>query len=142
VERLFEETVRFLDQYARMVRPEERESVEKLLRRIAPRSHHVLFEHIRRLAWSLRNHKDLQESIKKQGYRIINLARAGRKDEVAYLLARIFLAHGKSLPDPLVGMFSPSVPEDTFRACVYAFAGILAEPKDDQGEQKAEGGEG
>ncbi len=139
VERLFEETVRFLDQYVRMAKPDERESVEKLLRRIAPRSHHVLFEHVRRLAWSLRNDRDLRESLEKQGYRIINLARAGRRDEVAYLLTRIFLASGKALPDSLIRVFSPSVPDEVFRACIYAFVGVMGEKEPKDSEQGGEG---
>jgi len=141
VEDLFVEMVRFLEQYGRMVGPKERESVEELLRRIAPRSHHVLFEDIRRLAWTLRGEEDLKglrEAVEKQSYRIINLARAGRRDEVAYLLTRIFLAVGRSLPDKLIRVFSPSVPDEVFRACIYAFVGVFGE-KDSENEKGGEG---
>ena len=142
VEHVFSETVRFLENYVRMVGGKERASVESLLKRLTPLSHHVLFEKVRQTAWSLRNEKDLKdlrESVEKQGYRIINLARAGRRDEVAYLLTRIFLASGKALPDPLIRVFSPSVPDEIFRACIYAFVGVMGEKESKDSEQGGEG---
>ncbi len=142
VERSLLDLLDLLDRARFFLEEKDREKVQELQARLGQMAYAVLFDQIRRLAWKLREKEPgLQEDVAKSGYRLINLARAGRRDEVAYLLTRIFLAQGRVLPLELVRIFSPAVPDDIFRACLYAFVGTLAGEKSGDSDTK-EGGEG
>lgn len=115
----------FLNQVSYVLDEEDRGRLSDLRGHLAPLAYPVLFERVRSLAWALRD-SGIKEDVSKSGYRLINLARAGRKDEVAYLLTRIFLARSQPLPRDLVRIFSPAIPDDMFRTFLYAFVGILS----------------
>ncbi len=135
------ELLDLLDHVRFFLKGQDQARVQELQMRLGRVAYGVLFDQIRRLAWKLREQEpDLREYVSKSGYRLINLARAGRRDEVAYLLTRNFLAQERVLPRELVRIFSPAVPDDIFRACLYAFVGTLAGKKSGD-SNKDEGGE-
>jgi|AMFO01.1.fsa_nt_gi hypothetical protein len=141
MERSLLELLDLLDRSRFFLEGQDQARVQELQMRLGRVAYGVLFDQIRRLAWKLRGKEPgLRKDVYKSGYRLINLARAGRRDEVAYLLTRIFLAQEQVLPHELVRIFSPAVPDDIFRACVYAFVGILG-GKTSEDSDKKEGGE-
>jgi len=76
------------------------------------------------------NKPEKRESFKKiferQGYRIMELARLGKRDEVLYALCRIFFSFRTDYQKILLEPFKPVYSDETFKVLVLSFlSGVL-----------------
>mgnify|MGYP001045520687 CR=1 FL=1 len=76
--------------------------------------------------------ESLKKSLLDQIFIILEKTRQGAKDEVHYSLLRVFAANKKVFPKSLKQVFLPSIPEDLFKTCIYAFLSSLIEEKSNE----------
>ncbi len=68
----------------------------------------------------------LKDAFDRQGYRILELVRAGKRDEAFHAILRIFVSAKKDFPSPLVEAFKPVYSDELFKVFLFSFlSGIL-----------------
>jgi len=73
-----------------------------------------------------RKDKIIKEALDRQGYRILELVRSGKRDEVFHAILRIFISAKKEFPTQLVEAFKPVYSEELFKVFLFSFlSGIL-----------------
>lgn len=77
----------------------------------------------------------LGDAFQNMGYRILEQARAGKKDDVYYSILRIFVANKENFPGDLVEAFKPIYSDEMFKVFIFSFlSGIIG--KEQQTENK------
>jgi hypothetical protein len=115
---------------------EKSRDLEKLLRSVATWNASDLIERMKIEATSVRKTKALKDAFDNQGYRILELVRAGKRDEVFHSILRIFVAEKKRFPKTLVEPFKPVYSDELFKIFLFSFlSGILGKE-----EENKEGG--
>lgn len=108
-----------------------------LYSRVAGQNASKLIESLRKTGFALRKKKELQESFDQLGYRILELVRAGKKDETFYAMLRIFVASKEIFPQQLVEAFKPIYPQELFKAFLFSFlSGILVKKETEEATQE------
>jgi len=129
-QRLLEEAVK--DQRGK----EKSRDLERLLRSVATWNASDLIEQMKIEATGVRKTKALKDAFDNQGYRILELVRAGKRDEVFHSILRIFVAAKKEFPKTLVEPFKPVYSDELFKIFLFSFlSGILGKE-----EENKEGG--
>lgn len=81
-----------------------------------------LSERLKKVGYKVKNrHPALRESLEKIGFRLMELLRAGRREEAFYLILRTYIAHGEGFPRPLAYAFSPAFHPEETQLLVYHF---------------------
>ncbi|GIV22462.1 MAG: hypothetical protein KatS3mg025_0121 [Bacteroidia bacterium] len=79
-------------------------------------------ERLQGVGYKVKNrHPALRESLEKIGFRLMELLRAGRREEAFYLLLRTYMAHGGGFPRNLAYAFSPAFHPEETQLLVYHF---------------------
>jgi hypothetical protein len=129
-QRLLEEAVK--DQRGK----EKSRDLERLLRSVSTWNASDLIEQMKIEATSVRKTKAIKDAFDNQGYRILELVRAGKRDEVFHSILRIFVAAKKEFPKTLVEPFKPVYSDELFKIFLFSFlSGILGKE-----EENKEGG--
>lgn len=83
-----------------------------------------LIEEMRNIGY--RHRQDFGEQMQNIAYRIMEKTRIGKREDVFYLLLRVFSANQKQFPKELVEPFKPQYDDGLFKSCIYAFlSGVL-----------------
>lgn len=94
-----------------------------------------LVDSLRNKGFALKKEKNLCDAFENMGYRLLEQARAGKRDDVYYGILRIFVANKKKLPDDLAEVFKPIYSNEMFKVFIFSFlSGIIG--KDNQNENK------
>jgi len=94
-----------------------------------------LMESLKRTGFALKKERDLKDAFDRQGYRILELVRAGKRDEAFHAILRIFVSAKKDFPSQLVEAFKPIYSEELFKVFLFSFlSGILG--KEEETEQE------
>jgi CRISPR-associated protein Cst1 len=106
-----------------------------LYRQVAGWNASDLMERLKRTGFALKKDRDLKDAIDRQGYRILELVRAGKRDEAFHAILRIFVSAKKDFPSQLVEAFKPIYSEELFKVFLFSFlSGILG--KEEETEQE------
>lgn len=106
---------------------------KKLYRQIAGWNASDLVESLKKTGSALRNDNDLKDAFDRQGYRILELVRAGRRDDVFHSILRIFVSARKEFPTHLVEAFKPIYSDELFKVFLFSFlSGILGKESENQ----------
>lgn len=85
-----------------------------------------LIEQLKKYGSYLRKKQDLGEAFKNMGYRLLEQARAGKRDDVFYGFLRIFITSREVFPLVLIEAFKPYYSEEMFKIFIFSFlSGIL-----------------
>jgi len=94
-----------------------------------------LMESLKRKGFALKKERDLKDAFDRQGYRILELVRSGKRDEAFHAILRIFVSAKKEFPSQLVEAFKPIYSEELFKVFLFSFlSGILG--KEEETEQE------
>ena len=94
-----------------------------------------LMESLKRTGFALKRERDLKDAFDRQGYRILELVRSGKRDEAFHAILRIFVSAKKDFPSQLVEAFKPVYSEELFKVFLFSFlSGILG--KEEETEQE------
>ncbi len=78
----------------------------------------------------------LKDAFDRQGYRILELVRAGKRDEALHAILRIFVSAKKDFPSQLVEAFKPAYSDELFKVFLFSFlSGILGKEETEQETQ-------
>ncbi len=92
-----------------------------------------LVEHLKRTGFRLKQDRVLQEAFDRQGYRILELVRAGKRDEAFHAILRIFVSAKREFPAHLVEAFKPVYSDALFRVFLFSFlSGILGKEQESE----------
>jgi hypothetical protein len=106
-----------------------------LYRQVAGWNASELMESLKRTGFALKKDRDLKDAFDRQGYRILELIRAGKRDEAFHAVLRIFVSTKKEFPSQLVEAFKPVYSEELFKVFLFSFlSGILG--KEEETEQE------
>ncbi|MGJ8455634.1 hypothetical protein ACSFC1_10050 [Pseudothermotoga sp. U03pept] len=129
------ELLKILDYAVKCASGDEREKLEKLYRQFARKNLSDLCETLRKRGRSLRTSSP--EGVYKRffdegptglTFRLLELTRLGKREEVFHLLLREFVAAGEEMPFELVKAFDPIYSTEVFKTFVYSFLGGLLGP--------------
>jgi exonuclease VII large subunit len=94
-----------------------------------------LMEDLKQKGSDLKKDRDLKDAFDRQGYRILELVRSGKRDEAFHAILRIFVSAKKEFPSELVEAFKPVYSEELFKVFLFSFlSGILV--KEEQTKQE------
>jgi hypothetical protein len=106
-----------------------------LYRQVAGWNASELMESLKGRGFALKKDRDLKDAFDRQGYRILELVRSGKRDEVFHAILRIFVSAKKDFPSQLVEAFKPVYCEELFKVFLFSFlSGILG--KEEETEQE------
>lgn len=111
---------------------------KNLLREITGLNSSDLIEKMKKLGYAIgkTNNNDqsynyIQEAISGMSYKILELARAGKREDVFYTLLRIFVANKEKFPSNLVEVFKPIYSDELFKTFIFSFlSGILSKEEE------------
>jgi len=94
-----------------------------------------LIESLKRTGFALKKEHDLKDAFNRQGYRILELVRSGKRDEAFHAILRIFVSAKKEFPSQLVEAFKPVYSDELFKVFLFSLlSGILS--KEEETEQE------
>lgn len=104
---------------------------ESLYRQVAGWNASDLIESLKRTGFALKQDKDLKDAFDRQGYRILELVRAGKRDEAFHAILRIFVSAKKKFPTHLVEAFKPVYSDELFKVFLFSFlSGVLGQERE------------
>jgi CRISPR-associated protein Cst1 len=95
----------------------------------------TLIDRLKREGYKIAKNKLLADDINKIGFRLLEKIRLGQRDEVLYMLLRVFTANDVKLPEPLIDAIKTRYDDSLFKSFMYAFLAPIL------GEKETEGGE-
>lgn len=106
---------------------------DELYRRLAGENASELIERLRTLGFALKKNKNLEKAFESAGYRLLEQARAGKRDDVYYGILRIFVANNRKFPNDLAEVFKPIYSEGMFKVFVFSFlSGLIGKVSDSE----------
>jgi len=103
-----------------------------LYRQVAGWNASQLMDGLKKTGYACRRDSDLKETFDRQGYRILELVRAGKRDEVFYSILRIFVSAKKDFPPLLAEAFKPIYSGELFKVLLFSFlSGVLGKEEDE-----------
>jgi hypothetical protein len=119
----FQNKLEFISQIKRV------KNLEKLYSQIAGENESALIDRL-----TAKGHyykKELGDAFENMGYRLLEQARAGKRDDVYYGILRIFVSYQKKFPNDLIEAFKPIYSKEMFKVFIFSFlSGIIG--KDQQ----------
>ncbi len=112
----------------------DKDELYKLYKKFSLENAGEMFEKLNKLGYALKNdnnYKNVVSALSDQAYRIMEKTRHAQRDEVQYMITRIFVVNKKEIPLLLSKAFDPIYPNDLFKTFIYSFlSGILGETKE------------
>jgi hypothetical protein len=97
-----------------------------LYSRVAGQNASDLIDKLRGLGYRYQNEKAVKDAFDKQGYRLLEQTRNGKRQDVFYGILRIFISLQKEVPLSLVEAFKPIYSDDLFKVFIFSFlSGVL-----------------
>ena len=94
---------------------------------VAARNASDLVESLKRTGFRLHKNQPIREAFERQGYRILELVRAGKRDEAFHAILRIFVSTNHPFPTPLVEAFKPTYSDELFKVFLFSFlSGVMS----------------
>jgi hypothetical protein len=105
--------------------------LKSLYRQLAGWNASDLIESLKRTGFTLKRDRDLKDAFDRQGYRILELVRAGKRDEAFHAILRIFVSAKREFPTHLVEAFKPVYPDELFKVFLFSFlSGVLGKEQE------------
>lgn len=105
---------------------EKEKEYQRLYHQVAGWNASDMIENLKKIGLALKKSQPIKDAFDRQGYRILELARSGKREEVFHAMMRIFMAAKKEFPERLVEAFKPAYTEDLFKIFIFSFlSGIL-----------------
>ncbi|MGB9665336.1 MAG: hypothetical protein ACPL25_10540, partial [Ignavibacteria bacterium] len=87
-----------------------------------------LIERLKKYGYTLRKKGNLSKAFKNMGYRLLEQARAGKRDDVFYSIMRIFVSAKEDFPLVLIEAFKPYYSQEMFKIFIFSFlSGVLGQ---------------
>ncbi|MBC7350866.1 MAG: hypothetical protein H5U08_00760 [Thermogutta sp.] len=107
---------------------EDEKKFQGLYRQVAGWNASELMETLKRTGFALKKDSGLKDVFDRQGYRILELVRAGKRDEAFHAILRIFVSAKREFPTQLVEAFKPVYSDELFKVFLFSFlSGILGQ---------------
>ncbi|MGC9101255.1 MAG: hypothetical protein ACP5HC_08395 [Caldisericum sp.] len=112
------------------------EEFKTLYQKIAGWKVSELIEKLKEEGLRLRK-SDLKKAFDQQGYRILELVRAGKRDAVFYTILRIFVSAREKFPPELVEVFKPVYSDELFKIFLFSFlSSVLIDEEEETNKKK------
>jgi hypothetical protein len=114
----------------------EENKFKELYRQVAGWNASDLIDKLKQIGFALRKNSALKDAFDRQGYRILELVRVGKRDEAFHAILRIFVSSKKDFPSLLVEAFKPAYSDELFKIFLFSFlSGILSKEETEQETQ-------
>jgi hypothetical protein len=98
----------------------------RLYGRIARQNSSELIDRLRGLGYRYQNDAPVKDAFNKQGYRLLEQTRNGKRQDVFYGILRIFVSLQKEVPLTVVEAFKPIYSDELFKVFIFTFlSGVL-----------------
>lgn len=98
---------------------------QKLFIQVAGWNASDLMETLKRVGYSLKKEQVIKDAFDRQGYRILELIRAGKRDDAFHAILRIFVSAKKDFPALLMEAFKPHYSNELFKIFLFSFLGSI-----------------
>lgn len=126
-------------EWAVEVNPQDQD-IYHLYRKVASRNASDLVDKLRSYGYVLVSEQgkikdagkreELIKAFERQGYRLLELTRLGKREEVQYMLLRIFFSFQLDFPQMLLEPFKLVYSDDMFKVLLFSFlSGVLGQEK-------------
>lgn len=120
------------------------EEFGKLYRQIVHWNASELIESLKTTGLKFKQNRDrdlkdafVKDAFDRQGYRILELVRAGKRDEVFHAILRIFVSVNREFPTCLVEAFKLVYSDELFKVFLFSFlSGVLGEERETESPLK------
>lgn len=110
-----------------------------LLIKLKSRSSSELIDKIKRIGYSIRKSQNsyIKDAFTNLGYRLLEQARAGKRDDVYYGFLRIFISARENFPLDLVEAFKPYYSDEMFKVFIFTFlSGVIGQEEQTSNKEK------
>ncbi|MCL6524839.1 MAG: hypothetical protein K6T34_09280 [Thermoflavifilum sp.] len=102
--------------------------LKSLYHQVAGWNESDLMERLKKIGYKYNQKTEIKDSFNNQGYRILELTRAGRYEDVFYAILRIFVSNRENFPWELSEAFKPIYSLESFKVFIFSFlSGLLGE---------------
>ncbi len=123
------ELEKMLEYASKNAKKENKERIWKLYKDFSLNNASEMMEKLRSLGYALKQnseYKNLIDAFSSQAFRILEKTRHSQRDEVMYMISRIFIVNKKEIPSLLSKAFNLNYPNEIFKVLIYSFLnGIL-----------------
>lgn len=95
--------------------------LNRLVKKIRDAKPNVLIDKLKSTGFALAKDTNFKKAINDQIYRILELARLDKRDDVIHILMRIFISYQKRIPEELIISIKPVTDNNLFKAYIYSF---------------------
>ena len=114
-------------------REKDSKEFKRLHARIAGQNATQIVEKLRTTGYFLKRETAIRDVFQRQGYRLLEQIRAGKRDDVYYGILRIFVSLQKEFPLELVEAFKPVYSEEMFKVFLFSFlSGVLGKQEESE----------
>lgn len=110
-----------------------------LLRKVKLLNSSELIDKLKRVGYSIRksSNSTMKNSFSNLGYRLLEQARAGKRDDVYYGFLRIFISVKENFPLELVEAFKPYYSDEMFKVFIFTFlSGVIGQEEPTSNKEK------
>lgn len=119
----------------------EKEEFQKLYQQIAGWNASNLMESLKRTGFTLKKDPDVKDAFDRQGYHILELVRAGKREDAFHAILRIFVSAKREFPvQLLVEPFKPVYSEELFKVFLFTFLSSILGKEETEQETNKKGG--
>jgi hypothetical protein len=112
---------------------ENEKEFQRLFKQVTGWNSSELMETLKRVGYSLKKDQVIKEAFDRQGYRILELIRAGKRDGAFHAILRIFVSAKKDFPSQLMEAFKPFYSNELFKIFLFSFlSSILGKDTNEQ----------
>jgi hypothetical protein len=116
----------------------DNKELHRVYRQVAGWNASELMDSLKKTGFALKQKTQIKDAFDRQGYRILELVRAGKRDEAFHAILRIFVSAKELFPAHLVEAFKPVYSDELFKVFSFSFlSGILGQDK----QEEEQGGE-
>lgn len=95
----------------------------------------ILIDRLKKDGFNISKNKLLSDAINNIGFRLLEKVRLGQRDEVFYMLLRVFAANNEKIPVSLIDAIKTKYEDTLFKSFIYSFLAPIL------GTKELEGGE-
>lgn len=108
-----------------------------LLIKLKSRSSSELIDKLKRIAISKSQNSHIKKAFTNLGYRLLEQARAGKRDDVYYGFLRIFISARENFPLELIEAFKPYYSDEMFKVFIFTFlSGVIGQEEQTSNKEK------
>lgn len=117
----------------------EEKKLQDLYRHVAGWNASELIKELNKAGYNIKRNQNIKGAFDRQGYRILELIRAGKRDQVFHAILRMYVSFQRPFPEVLLEPFKPHYSDELFKVFLFSFLSSILGKDEQQHEQNQSG---